>query len=177
MRTTPAIARPPADPDALIREARRRQRIRYALTAAACLAVLGCAAGLCLRLLGTAHPRPHSTKPQPSPVPSHHPATAPIPPLPAKVLMWPLGLPLGVGNYAGPPFVVANVLTATSDRRGRLLLTPRWGALDATQRAVGWLPRRRPCLVGAVLPEHGDGRGPGEVMRASRARWRDRGGV
>ena len=120
MRMTPIAVRPTADPDALIKQARRRQRIRYALTAAACLAVLGSGTGLYLNLHGPVRPRPPSSKPQPSHVPSHRPATAPIPPLSAKVLMWPLGLPLGVGNYAGPPFVVDNLRTGHYIQTGKV---------------------------------------------------------
>ncbi len=50
MRMTPVATRPAADPDALIREARRRQRIRSGLTAVACLAVLGSGTGLYLNI-------------------------------------------------------------------------------------------------------------------------------
>ncbi len=128
MRTTPAIATPPDDADALIREARRHQRIRYLLTAAAGLAVLGSGVGLYVNLHGPhgphgpAHPGPHITRPQPSAVPSHRPAAAPIPRLAAKVLMWPLGLPLGVGNYPGPPFVVADLRTGHYTQTGKVNL-------------------------------------------------------
>lgn len=58
--------------------------------------------------------------PRPSPASSQHTGPAPIPPLAAKVLMWPLGLPLGVGNYPGPPFVVADLRTGRYTQTGRV---------------------------------------------------------
>jgi len=121
LRTTPT--RRPTDPDALIREARRRQRIRYLLTAGALLAVCGTGTGLYATLHGNPPP------PQPSPRSGSQSAaatresTAPhLPPLAADVLMWPLGYPLGVGNYAGPPFVVDDLRTGHYLQTGKINL-------------------------------------------------------
>jgi hypothetical protein len=122
MRTTPIAARPAADPDALIREARRRQRIRYLLTAVAGLAALGSGAGLYVSQHGTVRPPHHAPTPRPSPARSQQAGPAPIPPLAVKVLMWPLGLPLGVGNYSGPPFVVDDLRTGHYVQTGKVNL-------------------------------------------------------
>ncbi|HEX5189673.1 MAG TPA: hypothetical protein VFW16_09040, partial [Streptosporangiaceae bacterium] len=97
LRSTPR--RLPADPDALIKEARRRQRIRYLLTAGALLAVCGAGTWLYATLRDTPPPpRPFARSPRPTPAVSREPTVPRLPPIAAKVLMWPLGYPLGVGN-------------------------------------------------------------------------------
>jgi hypothetical protein len=89
MRTA-VRARPGADPDALIREARRRQRLRYLLTACALLATCGTAAGLyAIQRDHPTPPRPALSTPRPSPAASHGPTAPRLPFIAAKVLMWP----------------------------------------------------------------------------------------
>jgi hypothetical protein len=122
-----ALRNPPTSrtvgPDALIKEARRRQRIRYLLTAGALLAVCGTVTGLYATLRSNAGPPPRSPRSvQPSPGPTT-PLTAPrLPLIAAKVLMWPLGYPLGVGNYAGPPFVIDDLRTRHYLQTGKINL-------------------------------------------------------
>jgi hypothetical protein len=102
LRNTPA--RRPADPDALIKEARRRQRIRHLLTAGALLAVCGTGTGLYATLSGNPRPpRPSHNTPRPSPAAAREPTVPRLPPINAKVLMWPLGYPLGAGNRPARP--------------------------------------------------------------------------
>jgi hypothetical protein len=68
LRTTPSRS---TDPDALIKEARRRQRIRYLLTAGALLATCGTGTGLYATLSSNPPPaRPPHRSPEPSPAPS-----------------------------------------------------------------------------------------------------------
>ena len=85
-----------AQPEALIKEARRRQRRRYLAVGAAVAAVLGSAAGLAAGLGG---PAPHShAGPQVATGPAAG-ALAPIPrSLGTTVLMW----PAGTGQCCGP---------------------------------------------------------------------------
>jgi hypothetical protein len=45
-----------------------------------------------------------------------------LPSIAADVLMWPLGYPLGVGNYAGPPFVIDHLRTGHYVQTGRINL-------------------------------------------------------
>ncbi len=84
MRTTWATVMR-ADADALIREARRRQRIRYVLTTAACLAVLGTGAGLYASLHRSASPPHRTAKPKPTPVRSHRTMPPRIPHIAARI--------------------------------------------------------------------------------------------
>ena len=94
LRNTPT--RLPADPNALIKEARRRQRIRYLLTAGALVAVCGAGTGLYATMRGNPPPpRPSPSPPRPSPAVSLEPAPPRLPPIAAKVLMWP---PSGVDD-------------------------------------------------------------------------------
>ena len=94
LRSTPT--RLPADPNALIKEARRRQRIRYLLTAGALVAVCGTGTGLYATMRGNPPPpRPSPSPPRPSPAVSLEPAAPRLPPIAAKVLMWP---PSGVDD-------------------------------------------------------------------------------
>jgi hypothetical protein len=105
-----------ADAEALIREARRRQRRRYAagcLAAAAVLAVLAGALGAFAGHPGTSRPRPAS-KPPVKPAASH-PAgpqsPGPIPrSLDTTVLMWPVGYP-AFTPAGGPPAYFDNLST------------------------------------------------------------------
>lgn len=116
-------ARLPAGPDALIKEARRRQRIRYLLTAGALIAVCGTGTGLYATLSGNPRPpRPSHSTPPPSPAATREPTVPRLPPMNAKVLMWPLGYPLGAGNYAGPPFVIDDLSTGHYVQTGRINL-------------------------------------------------------
>jgi len=113
----------PADPDALIKEARRRQRIRYLLTAVALLALCGAGTGIYATLRVTPPtPRLSPDTPRPSPAPTREPTVPRLPAINAKVLMWPLGYPLGVGNYPGPPFVIDNLSTRHYVQTGRINL-------------------------------------------------------
>jgi hypothetical protein len=120
LRTTPSR---PADPNALIKEARRRQRIRYLLTAGALLAMCGTGTGLYATLRSSApRLRPSPRSQEPSPAPSREPPVPRLPPIAARVAMWPLGYPLGVGNYAGPPFVIDDLRTGHYVQTGRVNL-------------------------------------------------------
>ena len=119
MRTTWPDGAIGADPgaDALIREARRRQRRRYL---AAGLAVLVLAmAGAYARWSGVSAPAGPDSSPQPAASrAAGSPGPAAIPPIGTDLLMWPLGAPLGVGPAAGPPFVVDNLRTGQVAQRG-----------------------------------------------------------
>jgi hypothetical protein len=120
LRTTPSRS---TDPDALIKEARRRQRIRYLLTAGALLATCGTGTGLYATLSSKPPPaRPPHRSPEPSPAPSKEPLVPRLPPIAARVAMWPMGYPLGVGNYAGPPFVIDDLRTGHYVQTGRVNL-------------------------------------------------------
>ena len=92
MKNTAVAPAPGPDLEALIKEARRRQRRRYAATGVALAAVLAAAIGALAGLPGASgprrpsHPRPaagHSARPQvPGPIPANVGTT---------VLMWPAG--------------------------------------------------------------------------------------
>src|ERR1700733_12690996 len=92
MKNTAVLPAPGPDLEALIKEARRRQRRRYAATGVALAAVLAAAIGALAGLPGASgprrpsHPRPpagHSARPQePGPIPANVGTT---------VLMWPAG--------------------------------------------------------------------------------------
>jgi hypothetical protein len=119
MRTTWPDGAIGADPgaEALIREARRRQRRRY--LAAGLVVLVLATAGVYTRWSGvTSSAQPASS---PRPVASRvagSPAPAAIPPIGTDLLMWPLGAPLGFGPDTGPPFVVDNLLTGRVEQRG-----------------------------------------------------------
>jgi hypothetical protein len=113
----------PTDPDALIREARRRQRIRYLLTAGALLALCGTGTGLlyATTLRSSSRPgRPSHGTPGPSAAASWEPTVPRLPPIDAKVLMWPLGHPLGVGDYSGPPLAFDDLRTGRYFQTGKI---------------------------------------------------------
>jgi hypothetical protein len=87
LRTTPGRS---ADPDALIKEARRHERIRYLLTAGALLAACGTGTGLYASLRSNPPPaRPSPRSVQPSPDPTGEPSVPRLPPIAARVMMWP----------------------------------------------------------------------------------------
>lgn len=105
MKTVPARWLPGTGtpPEALIKEARRRQRRRYVAVGVAIIAVLGSTAGVAAGLHGPggrppSRPGPHSRAG--SPVTAGH--AAGVPPIPRSVnttvLMWPAGL----GQCCGP---------------------------------------------------------------------------
>lgn len=124
MKTATSVPAPGpvgTDTEALIREARRRQRRRYAATGLAAVLVLAGALGAAAELTGASRPRP------PGPHLGHRPASHPIrpqrpAPIPASVdrtvLMWPVGYPV-FGPSGGPPAYVDNLST------GRLSPSPR----------------------------------------------------
>jgi hypothetical protein len=111
--TRPARVDSSADTEALIREARRRQRRRYAAIGLAATLVLAGALSAAGVLHGAGHPRPPS---QPRTRPPARPAARPRPPgpIPASVgttvLMWPVGYP-AFGPAGGPPAYVDNLST------------------------------------------------------------------
>ena len=94
MKTAPA-RRPPGtgtQPEALIKEARRRQRRRYVAVGVAVVAVLGSAAGVVAARPGPGSrpsPRSQAGPPRPGPIPRSVGTT---------VLMW----PAGSGQCCGP---------------------------------------------------------------------------
>jgi len=90
-------------PEALIKEARRRQRRRYVAVGVAVLALLGGAAGLAgLHGPGSRLPsRPRHTAGVPAPIPRSIDTT---------VLMWPVGYP-AFGPGGGPPAYVDDLST------------------------------------------------------------------
>ncbi|MGN6794686.1 MAG: hypothetical protein ACTHJW_20055 [Streptosporangiaceae bacterium] len=113
----------PSDPDALIKEARRRQRIRYLLTTGALVALCGIGTGLYATLgSNPQRPRPSAGRTRPSPAASLEPTVPRLPPIGANVMMWPLGYPLGVGNYAGPPFVMDDLRASHYLQTGKINL-------------------------------------------------------
>jgi hypothetical protein len=105
---------------ALIREARRRQRVRYLVSGLICVSMIAAGAAI--------YASAHSTQRLPRPVASHLPVrVSPGPAIPAripaigtKVMLWPLGEPLGIGNYAGPPFVIADLRTGHYVQTGKV---------------------------------------------------------
>ncbi len=103
MKTAPARRLPGTaeQPEALIKEARRRQRRRYVAVGAAVVAVLGSAAGVAAGLHGPGShlPGPHSGARSPAAAGHAAGAPAPIPrSLDTTVLMWPAGF----GRCCGP---------------------------------------------------------------------------
>ena len=126
MRPTPA--RLPADPDALIKEARRRQRIRYLLSAAALLAMCGLGTGLYATLRGNPKPprppRPSPGTPHPSPAASRGPTAPRLPPIAAKVLTWP---PFAVDDLrTGHYFQTGKVDLGVGDYQPLMITVGRW---------------------------------------------------
>lgn len=114
---------PGRDPEALIKEARRRQRRRYLAAGLAGLVVAAAVAG---SLVGRAGPsRPHSApRPRVSaghaarPVKAHPPAPLILPGTDTAVLLWPVGYP-AFSASGGPPSYLDNLTT------GRLAVTGR----------------------------------------------------
>src|SRR5579862_90304 len=103
MKTAPALGLSGTPPEALIKEARRRQRRRRLATVLAVVAVLGSAAGVAAGLdqPGSSHRPGAASPPRATGVP------APIPrSLGTTVLMWPAGF----GSCCGP-VVVDNLST------------------------------------------------------------------
>ena len=121
LRNSPT--RQPGDPDALIKEARRRQRIRYLLTTGVLVALCGTGTWLYATLDNNPQQSRSSHRPtRPSPAASLEPTVPRLPPIGADVLMWPLGYPLGVGNYAGPPFVIDHLRAGHYLQTGKINL-------------------------------------------------------
>jgi hypothetical protein len=102
---------PGTQPEALIKEARRRQRRRYAAIGVAVVAVLASAAGMLAGLHGPgsrhlSHPRP--------PEAARHGARGPAPiprSIDTTVLMWPAGYP-AFGPGGGPAAYIDDLSTA-----------------------------------------------------------------
>ncbi len=120
-----AVVPPPgpgADAEALIREARRRQRRRYAATCLAVVAVLAVLA----RALGAFAGHPGTSRPRPASEPPVKPAASrpagpqapgPIPrSLDTTVLMWPVGYP-SFTPAGGPPAYFDNLSTGRVSQR------------------------------------------------------------
>jgi hypothetical protein len=122
MRTAQASRLPGdgTDPEAVIREARRRQRRRYLVAGVALVAVLAAAAAVITAVSPGGHPRRPASRPA---------RTAPAPvirPLPGLILagaattvvMWPVGRPVfGDTPGGGPPAYVADLATGHLSRR------------------------------------------------------------
>ncbi len=102
-----------AEIEAVIGEARRRQRRRYAATGLAALAVLAGTLGAFVGLHGPSQPRrPGQRRPEAA---ASHSARSRVPgPIPAStdttVLMWPVGYPLFTPS-GGPPAYLDNLTT------------------------------------------------------------------
>ena len=119
---------PGTEAEALIKEARRRQRRRYAVTGLAVAAVLASALVAFAGRPGASHPPPvirtragraagHPAGPQaPGPIPRS---------LDTTVLMWPVGYP-SFSSAGGPPAYVDNLSTGRLSQRQR----PAIGAGD-----------------------------------------------
>lgn len=118
MKTAPARWPPGTgtQPEALIKEARRRQRRRRVAVAVAVVAVLGSAAGVAAGLRGPGsrlhhHPGPHGRAG--SPVAAGHAGGGPAPiprSIGTTVLMWPVGYP-AFGPGGGPPAYIDDLST------------------------------------------------------------------
>ena len=131
MKNTAVAPAPGPDLEALIKEARRRQRRRYAATGVALAAVLAAAIGALAGLPGASgprrpsHPRPaagHSARPQvPGPIPANVGAT---------VLMWPAG-----GGQDGT-IAVDNLRTG---RLGRATAVVDPGEYQPVMVTGGWI--------------------------------------
>ena len=113
---------PGAEAEALIKEARRRQRRRYAATCLAVLAVLAVLAGALGAFAGhrgTSHQRPAS-EPRVKPAarrPAGPQGPGPIPrSVDTTVLMWPVGYP-AFSSAGGPPVYLDNLSTGRSSQR------------------------------------------------------------
>jgi hypothetical protein len=104
---------PGADPEALIKEARRRQRRRYLITGLAVLTAAGAVCGALAGLSRASRPRPPAA-PGPRAAASRLPRPAAPGPIPAStgttVLLWPVGYP-GFSASGGPPAYVDNLRT------------------------------------------------------------------
>ena len=166
MKTAPARWLPGTgtQPEALIKEARRRQRRRYIAVGAAVVAALGSAAGVAAGLRG---PGPHNHGG--SAVTARHaaPAPGPIPPsVGTTVLMWPAGF----GQCCGP-VAVDNLSTGrlaqsqepaigVGDYQPLLTQVGRWLVYvgNGTTAIRDDLSGRPRVLQHAMLPVHGDGR-------------------
>jgi hypothetical protein len=112
--------RPPGtEPEAVIRQARRRQRRRQLVTALAVAAVLAGAAGVLAGLQPPGQPRRVSPPPPrpPAPAVGRPGLPAPIPhSVGTTVLMWPVGYP-AFGPGFGPPAYLDNLSTGRLSRR------------------------------------------------------------
>jgi hypothetical protein len=106
-------ADPGTEPEALITEARRRQRRRYLIIGLAVLGAVGAASGALVGLSGGSHPRPPGV-PRPRAAASSPARPAAPGPIPAStdttVLLWPVGYP-GFNASGGPPAYVDNLRT------------------------------------------------------------------
>jgi len=110
---------PATVPEAVIREARRRQRRRQLVIGLAVAAVLAGAGGVVAGIALPAGPRRVSHPwPKPSaPAVSRPALPGPIPrSVAATVLMWPIGYPVFGPNY-GPPAYLDNLATGQLSRR------------------------------------------------------------
>ena len=129
MKTAPALGLSGTPPEALIKEARRRQRRRRLATGLAVVAVLGSAAGVAAGLHEPGSSHSPGSPPRAAGVP------APIPrSLGTTVLMWPAGFgsccgPVAVEDLRGNPRVLGPTpFFAPSADPGRVwLFRPRDG--------------------------------------------------
>ena len=141
MKTAPARWRPGTgtQPEALIKEARRRQRRRHVAVGVAVVAVLGGAAGVAAGLRWPGSGLPGQRGRAGSPVAARHAAGVPAP-IPrgigTTVLMWPVGYP-AFGPWGGPPAYVDDLSTgrlaqsqtlaiAAGDYQPLLMRVGRW---------------------------------------------------
>jgi hypothetical protein len=106
------------DPEAVIREARRRQRRRYLVAGVALVAVLAAAAAVITAASPGGQPRRPASRPART---APAPAVRPLPGLilagaATAVVMWPVGRPLFTWT-GGPPAYVADLTTGHLSRR------------------------------------------------------------
>jgi hypothetical protein len=116
------------EPEALIKEARRRQRRRYLAAGAAVAAVLGSAAGIAagLHAAGNGHagrPRPRSHPRSPAAARQLTRGPAPIPrSAGTTLLMWPVGYP-GFTSAGGPPLYADDLSTGRLTQSGAVAIS------------------------------------------------------
>jgi hypothetical protein len=106
------------DPEAVIREARRRQRRRYLVAGVALVAVLAAAAAVITAASPGGQPRRPASRPART---APAPAVRPLPRLilagaATAVVMWPVGRPRFTWT-GGPPAYVADLTTGNLSRR------------------------------------------------------------
>jgi len=168
---------PEAEPEALIREARRRQRRRQAVIGLAVAAVLAPAAAVVTSIASPGQPpvvrQPRPTPP--APAADRHGLAGPIPhSVATSVLMWPVGYP-AFGPDFGPPAYVDNLSTghlslrdkpafAGGDYQPYLVRTGRWLVYPGGQgtMAIGDDLTGRPRVLGRT-PFFAPAASPGRI--------------